>query len=39
MGIPLKLLIIEDDENDALLEVNHLELAGFDVTWKTCGNT
>ena len=34
MGIPLKLLIIEDDENDALLEVNHLELAGFDVTWK-----
>ncbi|MGO8880256.1 MAG: response regulator [Desulfomonilaceae bacterium] len=34
MGTPLKLLIVEDDENDALLEVNHLELAGFDVTWK-----
>lgn len=38
MGKSLRLLIVEDSENDALLAINELELAGFDVQWTRAGS-
>lgn len=32
--VPLRLLIIEDSENDASLAVRHLERSGYQVTWR-----
>jgi PAS domain S-box-containing protein len=34
MAIPLKLLLIEDDENDALLIVHQLRRGGYEPSWK-----
>ena len=34
MTSPLKVLILEDNENDALLMVNELEAAGYDLDWE-----
>jgi len=34
MTKPLRVLIVEDSENDTLLVVNELELAGYDPTYR-----
>ncbi len=34
MAEPLRMLIVEDAEDDALLSVRELKKAGFDVTWQ-----
>ena len=34
MDTPLRVLIVEDSESDALLVVNTLESSGRDITWK-----
>jgi len=34
MSKPLRVLIVEDSENDALLLVRRLERSGFELTWK-----
>ena len=34
MGTPLRLLIVEDDEADALLVIEELRRGGYDVDWK-----
>lgn len=34
MGVSLRVLIVEDSENDALLLVDALELGGFDLDWE-----
>ena len=34
MGIPLRLLLVEDDENDALLIVRELTRGGYDATYE-----
>lgn len=34
MGIPLRVLIVEDSEDDALLVVRELQRAGYDVTFE-----
>jgi hypothetical protein len=34
MGIPLRLLMIEDSEDDALLVVRELKFGGYDVEYK-----
>lgn len=31
---PLRVLIVEDEENDALLLADHLQSGGFDLSWK-----
>ena len=34
MGVPLKVLLVEDSEDDALLLVRMLRRGGFDPTWE-----
>jgi PAS domain S-box-containing protein len=34
MGAPLRVLLVEDNEDDALLLVSRLEQNGYDVTWE-----
>ncbi len=34
MASPLKVLILEDNKNDALLMVHELEEAGYDLDWE-----
>jgi CheY-like chemotaxis protein len=34
MGRPIRVLLIEDDESDALLILDQLERGGWEVTWK-----
>src|SRR5437660_358037 len=39
MSKPLRVLIVEDSENDALLLVRKLERSGFELTWKRVETT
>ena len=34
MGAPLRVLIVDDSDEDAVLSVRQLQRGGFDVTWR-----
>src|SRR5260370_9332272 len=38
MGVPLRVLIVEDSENDVLLLVRELKRGGYDVTYQRVDN-
>ncbi len=39
MGKPLRVLIVEDSEDDALLVIHELERGGYDTTFERVGTT